>query len=148
MAVSTESALAALKKVTDPNTGKDYVSTRSARNLKVEGADVSLLQLFQNLVGNAIRYRKPHERPRIEVWAEANGKDWLFAVKDNGIGIAPEYHKQVFGVFKRLNRGTASGTGIGLAICQRVVERYGGSIWVESEEGHGATFRFTLPLEK
>ncbi|MCC6589041.1 MAG: GAF domain-containing protein [Bryobacterales bacterium] len=114
---------------------------------KVTGHEVPLVQLFQNLAGNAIRYRKPGQIPRIRVSAEARGKHWLISVEDNGIGIAPEYHKQVFGVFKRLNRGTQSGTGIGLAICQRVVERYGGSIWVESEEGRGATFRFTLPRE-
>ena len=70
---------------------------------------------------------------------------WRIGVKDNGVGIGPEYHKKIFGVFKRLDGRDIAGTGIGLAMCQRVVERYGGRIWVESEVDHGATFYFTLP---
>ena len=73
--------------------------------------------------------------------------DWLFSVKDNGIGIDPQYHALVFGVFKRLRGQNQSGTGLGLSICQKIVERYGGRIWVESEPGKGSTFLFSLPLE-
>ena len=103
-----------------------------------------LIPLFQNLIGNALKYRGP-ERPRIHVSvAEENGA-YRFGVEDNGIGIAPEYHRSIFVAFKRLHNNEIPGTGIGLAICQRVVERYGGRIWVESELGKGAKFIFTMP---
>lgn len=109
--------------------------------------EVQLEQLFQNLIGNAIKYRKEEEAPRIQVEAEREGACWRIAVKDNGIGIPPEHRQRVFGIFKRLhNEERYSGTGIGLAICQRIVERNGGRIWVESEgPGTGSTFFFTLP---
>ena len=107
--------------------------------------EVHLVQLLQNLIGNAIKYRGDAP-PRIEISAERAGDDWLFRVKDNGIGIPPRYHSQVFGIFKRLHtREQYPGTGIGLAICQKIVERYGGRIWVESAEGSGSTFLFKLP---
>ena len=102
-------------------------------------------QLLQNLIGNAIKYRS-REVPRIHVEAIRQDTDWLFSVRDNGIGIAPQYSKHIFGVFKRLhNREEYEGTGIGLAICQRIVERYGGRIWVESEAGAGSVFFFSIP---
>jgi len=106
---------------------------------------VHLQQLFQNLISNAIKYRSP-EAPRVEISAaEANGY-WCFSVKDNGIGINPKYSQSVFRPFKRLHgHDEYPGTGIGLAICQRIVERYGGRIWVESEPGHGSNFKFTIP---
>jgi PAS domain S-box-containing protein len=113
----------------------------------VRAYEVHLIQLFQNLIGNALKYRS-EAVPVIEVTARpdtAEGR-WLFAVKDNGIGIDPAYHQQVFGIFRRLHPAERfPGTGIGLAICQKVVERYGGRIWVESDEGRGSTFLFTLP---
>ncbi|HXB75403.1 MAG TPA: PAS domain S-box protein [Candidatus Acidoferrales bacterium] len=104
-----------------------------------------LQQLFQNLIGNAIKYRS-HEPPRVRVTATRQPGSWMFAVADNGIGIAPEYREHVFGLFKRLHTSDEySGTGIGLAICKRIVEQHHGRIWVESGPGHGSTFRFTLP---
>ena len=104
-----------------------------------------LQQIFQNLIGNALKYRNA-EQARIHISATDRGAAWRFSVQDNGIGIDPQYKEKIFGVFKRLHRDQKySGTGIGLAICQRVVERYGGRIWVESESGKGATFFFTVP---
>jgi PAS domain S-box-containing protein len=109
---------------------------------------VHLEQLFQNLIGNAIKYRNDAP-PQIEIAARGSPHGWTFYVRDNGIGIDPQYAKQVFGIFKRLHSSESySGTGIGLAICQKIVERYGGRIWVESELGKGATFCFTLPVEQ
>jgi light-regulated signal transduction histidine kinase (bacteriophytochrome) len=107
--------------------------------------DVHLELVFQNLIGNAVKYRSA-KPPRIHVSARNMGGEWCFSVQDNGIGIDPQYKEKIFGVFKRLSHDQRySGTGIGLAICQRVVERYGGRIWVESELGKGATFYFTIP---
>lgn len=109
--------------------------------------DVHLQQLLQNLVGNALKYRRDGIPPEVHVSAERVEKQWLFSVRDNGIGIEREFQSLVFGVFRRLhaNVGKYAGTGIGLAICQRIVDHYGGRIWVESEVGRGATFYFTLP---
>ena len=106
-----------------------------------------LQQLFQNLIGNAIKYRRSEASPAIGVAVRRDGENWLFSVSDNGLGIEAEYRERIFGLFKRLHTGEAySGTGIGLAICQRIVERYHGRIWVESEPGKGSTFFFTLPV--
>lgn len=113
----------------------------------VQVPDIHLIQLFQNLIGNALKYRKedPGENPRIRIEAkpDANGC-WLFSVIDNGIGIEPEYLTQIFGIFKRLHGSAFEGTGIGLALCQKIVERAGGRIWAESEPGKGSAFHFTL----
>jgi CheY-like chemotaxis protein len=102
------------------------------------------VQLFQNLVGNAIKYRS-EAKPLIQVSAQDVGGELEFGVADNGLGVAPENHQKIFEAFKRLHDNRSPGTGIGLAICLRVVERYGGRIWVDSQVGQGATFRFTLP---
>jgi PAS domain S-box-containing protein len=111
---------------------------------EVMGDRSQLVQLLLNLVGNAIKYRRA-EPPRIHVAAKARDADWLFEVRDNGIGIAPKHHQQVFEIFKRLHdQKKYPGTGIGLAICRRVVDRHGGKIWVESKSGEGSTFFFTI----
>ncbi len=112
---------------------------------EVHMGDVHLQQVLQNLIGNAVKYRSD-ATPRIHVSAQRAGRMWRFSVQDNGIGIDPEYKEKIFGLFKRLSHDEKyAGTGIGLAICQRVVERYGGRIWVESEPGKGSTFFFTVP---
>jgi signal transduction histidine kinase len=104
-----------------------------------------MTQLFQNLVGNAIKFRGI-DPPAISLQTEKTGEQWLFSVRDNGIGIAPEYAEHIFAVFQRLHdRSQYPGNGIGLAICRKIVERNGGKIWVESQVGQGSTFKFTLP---
>ena len=106
---------------------------------------VQMTQLFQNLIGNAIKYRR-EDPPRIRITADQIGAEWVVSVCDNGIGIPVEYKEYVFGVFKRLHGGAQTGTGVGLAICKSIVERHSGRIWVESEPGRGATFKFSIPI--
>jgi PAS domain S-box-containing protein len=107
--------------------------------------DMQLTQLFQNLIGNAIKYQSPGV-PKVHISAARNvEKQWIFSVKDNGLGIDPQYFEKIFGMFQRLHkREEFAGTGIGLAICKKIVERHGGSISVESQPGQGSTFRFAL----
>jgi signal transduction histidine kinase len=120
------------------------------RDLPMVTADRNqLAQLFQNLVGNAIKYRKADQPPRIRITAEEKKNEWIFAVADNGIGIDPKYSERIFQIFQRLHAVSEySGTGIGLAISKKIVERHGGRIWMESEPGKGSTFYFTLPKAK
>jgi two-component system, chemotaxis family, sensor kinase Cph1 len=114
----------------------------------VEADELQLSQLFQNLIGNALKFRSASV-PRIQVCAKEAEHEWEFAVQDNGLGIEPAYFERIFMVFQRLHsKGEYPGTGIGLAICKKVVERHGGRIWVESRLGEGSSFRFTLPKKQ
>jgi signal transduction histidine kinase len=125
---------------------RDQRCTITAASLpRVKAHDIHIQQLLQNLIGNAIKYRYDGRYPAIEIRAQRQGDFWEVSVQDNGIGIEPQYLKHVFGIFKRLHGQKYAGTGIGLAICQRIVEGYGGKIWVESEPGRSSTFLFTLP---
>ena len=110
--------------------------------------DLQMLQLFQNLIGNGIKFRSSERAPVIHVSVKNLKDAWEFSVTDNGIGIAPEYYNRIFIIFNRLHtRDEYPGSGIGLAICKKIVERHGGSIWVESIIGEGTTFRFTIPFK-
>lgn len=115
---------------------------------QVKGDRTQLVQLFQNLIGNAIKFRGP-QPARIHVAVRQENAEWIFSVCDNGIGIDAKFADRIFIIFQRLHdRESYPGTGIGLAICKRIVQRHGGRIWVESEPGKGATFYFTLPIKE
>jgi len=143
-------------------TDSEEILRQTLMNLKVaieeSGAKVScdglptvmadatqLSQVFQNLIGNAIKFRG-EESPVVHLEAARQEEGWVFSVRDNGIGIDPQYADRIFLIFQQLHtRGEYPGTGVGLAICKRIVERHGGRIWVESEVGRGSTFYFTVP---
>jgi PAS domain S-box-containing protein len=111
----------------------------------IMGDHSQLVQLMQNLIGNGLTYRGDRP-PHIHISAERSGSEWIISVRDNGIGIDPKYQEKIFDIFRRLhNEKDYAGTGIGLAVCRRVVTRHGGKIWVNSELGHGSTFQFTIP---
>ena len=107
-----------------------------------------MVRLFQNLIGNAVKYRKPDVPPKVHISAELKGTEWIISVRDNGIGFEPQYASAIFAPFKRLHTAEQyPGTGVGLAICARILQAQGGRIWAEGEPGKGATFSFTLPVE-
>ena len=111
----------------------------------MEGVPSLINTLFQNLIGNAIKFRKPDENPVIKIDFTSTPEEWKFCVKDNGLGIAKEFQERIFIIFQRLHtREKYEGTGIGLSICKKIAEFHGGRIWVESELGQGSTFYFTL----
>ncbi len=114
----------------------------------VSGAAGQLIRLWQNLIGNALKYRSARP-PQVHITVQPQGPQWLFAVQDNGIGFDPPQAERIFGVFERLHtRRAYPGTGIGLAICRKIVERHGGRIWAEGRPEEGATFYFTLPMDR
>jgi signal transduction histidine kinase len=143
---------------TDSKAALDEAIARLQASIKETGAkittdglptihfdDVQLTQLFQNLIGNAIKFRR-EQAPRIHINAVHKDSGWQFAVTDNGIGVEPQYTERIFQIFQRLHgRGKYPGTGIGLSICKKIVERHNGKIWVESKPGNGSTFYFTVP---
>jgi light-regulated signal transduction histidine kinase (bacteriophytochrome) len=111
----------------------------------VMGNDVQLVQLFQNLISNSLKFMRSGVPPKITISAQPQAQQWLFAIQDNGIGIASEHLEQVFTAFHRLHSAKVyPGSGIGLTTCQKIVERHGGQIWVESQPEVGSTFYFTL----
>jgi PAS domain S-box-containing protein len=136
-----EQSLLNLKTLIDEN--KAFITADPLPEVMVDASQ--FIQVFQNLVGNAIKFRSI-ETPKIKITAQKSEDEWTFQVKDNGIGIKPKYHERIFEVFQRLHqRDEYPGTGIGLAICKKTVERHGGRIWIESKIGKGSTFYFTIP---
>jgi len=116
---------------------------------QVRGDEMQLMMLMQNLIGNALKYRKEGLPPWVHVTANREGREWVFAVRDNGIGIEPEHHARIFQIFQRLHtQKEYPGTGIGLASCKKIVEHHHGRIWLESIPGEGSTFFFSIPLER
>ena len=128
------------------HTLKEHSVTVTCNPLPTILADhFQVVQLFQNLIGNAVKFRAKRN-PCVTISAEKKGHEWLFSVFDNGIGIAGEHKEFIFKIFQRLHtRAEYPGNGVGLAICKKIVEHNGGRIWVDSELGHGANFRFTFP---
>jgi light-regulated signal transduction histidine kinase (bacteriophytochrome) len=105
--------------------------------------------LFQNLIGNALKFQNGERPPEIFIAAEARGNEWRFSVRDNGIGIEPEFGDRVFAIFQRIHRREKyPGTGIGLSTCKKFVELYGGRIWFDSTPGKGSVFHFTIPIQE
>lgn len=125
---------------------KETGATLTRDRLPTVSGDATLLaQLFQNLIGNALKFTRPDQKPVLHLSAQQAGTAWVIGVRDNGLGIKPEYAESIFAPFKRLHgKGEFPGTGIGLAICRKVAERHGGRIWVESQPGSGSHFKFTL----
>ena len=114
----------------------------------IQAGKSAMIQLMQNLIGNALKYRR-EEKPVVEISGEETDQEWIIHIKDNGIGIEPRYFEKIFIVFQRLhNKNEYGGTGIGLSVCKKIVERYKGRIWVASEPGKGSVFSFSIPKKK
>ena len=111
----------------------------------VMAEELPLAMVFQNLIGNAIKYHRPSASPRVHLSAQRSEKGWRISVTDNGVGIPAEHLEHIFAPFKRLYGREYPGTGLGLAMCQKIIDRYQGRIWAESADGKGSTFYFTLP---
>ena len=138
-----ESALDNLKMVIEK--AQALVTHDSLPTIMADGTQ--LVQLFQNLISNAIKFRRETVPPRVHLSATRDDREWRLAIRDNGIGIDPQYADRIFVIFQRLHTiADYPGTGIGLALCKKIVERHGGRIWMESQPGHGATFYFTFPF--
>ena len=105
-----------------------------------------MVQLWQNLISNAVKFRKPEVRPKVHVSSEQKPSEWIFSIRDNGIGIEPQYYDRIFDIFQRL-QSDYEGTGIGLAVCKKIIDFHKGRIWIESDPGQGTTFYFTIPIE-
>jgi signal transduction histidine kinase len=140
LSASLEQAVAVLRTRIDEN---DAVITAQALPV-VRGDTRQLALVFQNLIANSIKYRKPVEPPEIDIDAEEVNGQWVIAVRDNGIGFDQQYAERIFGLFKRLHKDEYPGTGLGLSICQRIIERYGGRMWAKGKSGEGATIYFAL----
>jgi len=139
-----EAALSMLKQAVEESGAS--ITHDALPSIKVDRGQ--MVRLFQNLIGNALKYRKPDQAPRIHVSAKYADGEWIIAVQDNGIGFDPQFAATIFMPFKRLQKASEyPGTGVGLAICKSIVEAHGGRIWAESQHGAGATFNFTLPVE-
>ena len=112
---------------------------------KVKGDTSQLIRLFQNLIDNAIKFKAPDRQPEIKICVEERAEDFVFSIKDNGIGIEDKFYNRIFVIFQRLHtRNEYEGTGIGLAVCKKIVERHGGEIWVESKRNEGSSFFFSI----
>lgn len=147
--VSTEEAVTTVRKnllaqIEETNTELKI----DAQLPEVLGDEVQIQQLFQNLIANAIKFHKPTQSPKINVDVVSKGDHWQFSIKDHGIGMEKKHLERIFEIFSRAHKGQYEGTGIGLAVCKRIVENHGGQIWAESELGKGTTFYFTIPKIK
>lgn len=143
--VATEALVGTVLRVLDGPIAAARATLDVAPLPVVKGDEAQISQLFQNLLSNALKFRRPDVAPSIRVEAARAGAVWHFTISDNGIGIPPEHQERVFGMFERLHgEGEYPGTGIGLALCKRIVERHGGRIWLESTPGAGSRFHFTL----
>ena len=112
---------------------------------QVRADEAQLVQVLQNLISNAVRYRRPDVQPRIHIDVLEYPAEWLVRVSDNGTGFDPQYAEQIFSAFQRLHNRCCSGSGLGLAICRNIIERHGGRIWADAQPGAGARFYFALP---
>ena len=129
--------------------GESNAEITTDRLPEIVGDQIQITHVFENLISNAIKFKKDDSQPRIHVSCERSGDCWQISVSDNGTGIRPRYQERIFGMFKRAHkRSKYPGTGIGLALCLKIVERHGGRIWVDSEVNRGSTFHFTIPAIK